>query len=121
MNKRIHDLRMELNLTMDEFGKRISSSKSSISNFENGNRVPTPQMIQLICKEFDVNEEWLRNGTGKMFAEIDRENKLMIWTAKVLKDETNSFKKRLLYILADLNENDWESLEKIFNLVHKND
>lgn len=119
MNKRIHDLRIELKLTMEEFGRRISSSKSSISNFENGNRDPSPQIIQLICNEFNVNEEWLRYGTGKMFSEIDQENKLMIWAAKVLKDETNSFKKRFLNTLADLSEDDWEALEKIITLTQK--
>ena len=69
MNNKIKLLRKELGLTMQEFGKNLGVSKSAISNIENGYNSLTDQMISSICNAYNVNEDWLRNGTGEMFVE----------------------------------------------------
>ena len=69
MNNQIKLLRKELGLTMQEFGKNLGVSKSAISNIENGYNSLTEQMISSICNAYNVNEDWLRNGTGEMFVE----------------------------------------------------
>ena len=67
MNERIKELRKMLNLTMEKFGERVGVTRSAMSNIENGNRNLTEQMLRSICREFSVNEEWLRTGEGEMF------------------------------------------------------
>lgn len=67
MNERIRNLRKTLGLTMEKFGKYLGVGKTAISNIENGNRNVTDQMFKLICREFNVNENWLRTGNGEMF------------------------------------------------------
>lgn len=67
MNERIKELRKVLNLTMEKFGERVGVTRSAMSNIENGNRNLTEQMLRSICREFSVNEEWLRTGKGEMF------------------------------------------------------
>lgn len=74
MNERLKMLRLALNLTQEEFGIRIGSARNTIANYETGNRKPKNAIISLICKEFNVNEEWLRNGTGEMFIEVSEED-----------------------------------------------
>lgn len=69
MNERIKQIRKELSLTMEKFGERLGVKKNSISQIESGNRNLTDQMFLAICREFNVNEEWLRFGTGAMFVE----------------------------------------------------
>lgn len=69
MNNQIKLLRKELGLTMQEFGKNLGVGKSAISNIENGYNSLTDQMILSICNAYNVNEEWLRNGSGEMFIE----------------------------------------------------
>ena len=69
MNNQIQLLRQELGLTMEEFGKNLGVTRSAISNIENGYRNLTEQMISSICNAYNVNEDWLRNGTGEMFVE----------------------------------------------------
>lgn len=69
MNENIKKLRLELGLTMEEFGKNLGVTRSAISNIENGYRNLTEQMILAICNVYNVNEQWLRNGTGDMFVE----------------------------------------------------
>lgn len=67
MNERIRNLRKYLGLTMEKFGKQLGVGKTAISNIENGNRNVTEQMCKSICREYNVNEVWLRTGTGEMF------------------------------------------------------
>lgn len=67
MNERIRELRKELNLTMEKFGGRLGVGKTAISKIEKGDNSLTDQMFKFICREFNVNEEWLRTGKGKMF------------------------------------------------------
>lgn len=69
MNENIKKLRLELGLTMEEFGKNLGVTRSAISNIENGYRNLTEQMVLAICNVYNVNEQWLRNGTGDMFVE----------------------------------------------------
>lgn len=68
MNERIRKLRRALDLTQSEFADRIGSVQNTITGYETGRRVPSGQVISLICKTFNVNEEWLRYGRGEMFA-----------------------------------------------------
>lgn len=67
MNERIRELRKKLNLTMEKFGARLGVGKTAISKIEKGDNSITDQMFKSICREFNVNEEWLRNGTGEPF------------------------------------------------------
>lgn len=67
MNERIKELRKNLDLTMEKFGARLGVGKTAISKLENGERNLTDLMFKSICREFNVNEEWLRNGTGEPF------------------------------------------------------
>lgn len=61
---RLKQLRKELNLTQEAFASRIGSVQNTITGYENGRRNPSAPVVSLICREFDVNEDWLRNGTG---------------------------------------------------------
>lgn len=67
--KRVKNIRKTLGLTLENFGKRVGVTKQTISRIENGINNLTEQMILAISREFNVNEEWLRNGTGEMFNE----------------------------------------------------
>ena len=76
MNTRIKSLRKALKLNQSDFGNRIGIKQATVAGYENGTRQPLDTVISSICREFNVNEEWLRNGTGEMFkpnamAEID--------------------------------------------------
>lgn len=54
-------------MTQAEFASRIGSVQNTITGYESGRRNPSAPVIALICKEFNVNEEWLRTGKGEMF------------------------------------------------------
>lgn len=67
MRDRIKEVRKILNLTQKEFGGRIGVKGNTIAQYELGRNKPVDSVLSLICREFNVNEEWLRTGTGEMF------------------------------------------------------
>ena len=65
---RIKQIRKALDLTQTEFADRIGSVQNTVTGYESGRRNPSAPVISLICREFGVNEQWLRDGVGEMFA-----------------------------------------------------
>ena len=53
-----------MGLNQTAFGERIGVTATAISKLEKGERNITEQMVLAICREFNVNEEWLRSGEG---------------------------------------------------------
>lgn len=111
MNERIKELRNYLGLTLEKFGEPIGIKKSGLSLIENGKNALTEQNIKVICRTYNVNEEWLRTGEGEMFNKLDQENELMQWAGKLL-GSTDSFKKNFVRVLMSLDEKEWEFLER---------
>lgn len=70
MNERLKNLRKTLNLTQKEFGEKIGVTNFTISDIEKGKLSLTERNQNLICEKFNVNKEWLENGTGEMFLPI---------------------------------------------------
>lgn len=71
IGERITLIRKHLNLNQEDFGSKINVTRSAISNYEKGTRNIMDRVISDICREFNVNEEWLRSGNGEMFVEPD--------------------------------------------------
>lgn len=84
--ERVKEIRKYHDLTLEKFGKKLGVGKTAISNIENGNRNLTEQMIKAICREFDVNEDWLRTGEGEMFEQLTDQQKIMKYAGLLLKD-----------------------------------
>lgn len=122
MNKRIRKLRKELNLTLDKFGEQIGLKKSSLSQIENGKCAITEQTIKSICREFNVNENWLRTGEGDIHIQISEEDELMQWAGKVLSKQSSDFQYRFVKILMGLTEEQWQVFEdKVRELASSSD
>ena len=66
MEERIKKIRKENGLTQTEFGARIGVKGNTITNYETSVRAPSEAMIKAICREFEINREWLETGKGKM-------------------------------------------------------
>lgn len=112
MKDRIKKIRKELDLTQQEFADRLKVGRNNIAGYETGKRSPSDAVISLICREFNVNEEWLRTGQGEMFVPRTR-NQIITDFAGDLITEPESFKTRLIEGLAKLDTADWEDIERI--------
>ena len=112
MNERIKELRKALELTQQQFANSLKIARGNIAAYEVGKNLPSDAVISLICREFNVNETWLREGSGDMFISNDRYTDIARLTTQLLNEESNSFKNRFISMLANLNSDEWEVLEK---------
>lgn len=112
MNKRIKELRNALGMTQEEFAKRIGVKRNTIATYEMGRSTPSDAGISLICREFNVNEDWLRSGSGEMFLP-QSENAI---DALVRQYHLSDASKALLITFCELSEDDQDM---ILNFVSK--
>lgn len=123
IGERIEILRKDLSMSRRVFGEKLGVSESVIVNIEY-DRLKRPDqkesLYKLICKEFNVNEEWLRTGNGEMFVPLKRNQLITDFTADLIKED-ETFKKRLVEALAKLDESEWGVLEKLAESLIKKD
>lgn len=94
------------------FGESLNVSQQYISKLvKTGN--PSELLINDICEKYHIRKEWLLNGTEPMEINLTRSEKITDFAADLLKDEEDSYRRRLIEALADLDEEEWELLEKI--------
>lgn len=68
--ERVLEIRKALGLTMDKFGEKLGVQKSAISKIEKDKVNLSDQMVKLICREYNVNYDWLIDGEGDMFSDL---------------------------------------------------
>ena len=119
MNERLRKLRKTLGLTQQEFADRLKVPRNTIGGYEVGKSNPSDAAVNNICNTFNVNEHWLRTGEGEMFIELTKEEEIASFIGGILRDEDDSFKKRLISGLAALDETGWEVLENFLNSIQK--
>lgn len=119
MNNRLVSLRKTLKMSQQEFADKLNIKRGTIANYECGRNEPIDAVISLICKEFGVNEIWLRTGEGEMFVPRDRETEIAKLTMQLLTEESDSFKNRLISALSRLSEDQWELLAQIADDITK--
>lgn len=115
MQNRIKELRKSLGLNQTEFGEKLGVTTSAISGYELGTRVPSDAIIKSICREYGVNETWLRTGAGDMRRSRSREAELGELIRSRLIDRPESFQSALVTTLLrfDPDGPELEILEKI--------
>lgn len=117
MKNRIKSLRKNLNMNQTEFGSKIGLKQTTIAGYETGSREPNDAVILSICKEFNVNENWLRNGVGEMFNKRTKDQKIADFIGDIFLEEEESFKRRFVSMLADMDEDQWALLAKMANAL----
>lgn len=113
MNERLKTLRKALGLTQQQFADRLGVSRNNIATYETAKSNPGNSVISLICKEFNVSEEWLRTGKGEMFVQLTRDQEIAEFVSSVLRSESDDFRRRFIAVLTKLDREDWEVLEKM--------
>ena len=113
MKDRIKKIRKELDLTQQKFADRLGVQRNTIAMYEMGRTLPSDAIMRSICREFNVNEDWLRTGEGEMFIKLTRDEEMAKLTKKLLNEEEDSFKNRLISVLANLIDVQWEVLAEV--------
>ena len=119
MNERIKEIRNALGFTQQEFADKIKVKRNTVATYEMGRSVPSDSAIALICSVFNVNEEWLRNGTGEMLIQKSKDEEIGEMLGEIQRSGEDSFKHRLVAALAKLDESEWDVLEKLVDSIAK--
>lgn len=113
MEERIKELRKALGLTQQKFADSIGVRQNTVAQYEIGRNPPNDTVINLICREFNVSEEWLRTGTGDMFKPKSRNEELLEYAEKVAEGDPGSIQAQLLAVMARLTDDQWEVLAQV--------
>ena len=113
IGERLKNLRKALGLTQQEFSDKLKVSRSNIATYEVGKNNPAEAVINLICREFNVSETWLRTGEGEMFVKRTRDDELAAFMDELLAEECADFRRRLVTALSRLRPEQWEALEAV--------
>ena len=118
--ERVREVRKFRKMSMEQFGERLGVQKSAISKIEKGDRGLTEQMLKAICREFNVNETWLRTGDGDMPQKLSEEEEIADLVSDVLENgKNNEFYGIILEIIRTYNELSPGSQEVIKNFSKK--
>lgn len=124
INDRVRYLRTELlkddsgkKMTLDAFAARLGVKAPAIHKIERGENSVTDRMIAAICAEYNVNEEWLREGTGEPFRQMSEDDKLAAFFGDALADESTSFRRRFFKMLSMLSVEQWEEMEHLWRMA----
>ncbi len=116
MNDRIKELRKAMNLSQEKFGELLGITKSGVSDIESGRRKVTDQHVIMLANN-GVSEEWLRTGKGSMFIPKSKDEEIAEMLADIQKSGEDSFRHRLISALARLDDDGWDKLEKLIDMI----
>lgn len=118
MNERIKELRKALGLNQTEFGEKIGIKQGSVAGYESGVRTPLDSVILSMCREFNVNEKWLRTGEGEMFLPVPEEDEVASYVADLLEPD-NPFTDLIVEIMRTYSQLDSKSQEVLLEFSRK--
>ena len=104
MNSRIREIRRSYGLNQTEFGKRLGIKQTTVAGYETGAKNPMDSVIKSICREFGINEEWLRNGSGDMKTKLAEQDETATYVSELLEDKDNPLYQLIVEIMVTYNQ-----------------
>lgn len=111
MNTRIQQIIIKKGINKTEFARKIKVSQAYVSQLCSGTKTPSDRTIADICREFDVNEYWLRTGEGDMFIQRSRGDQISAFVSDILNGPPD-FRQRFISVLSRMTPEEWDLLEK---------
>ena len=107
---RIKEIRKGAGLTLEKFGAKIGITAASLSTIENGKSNPSAQTVLMICREFNVNEDWLRGGKGEPFMQLSREETIAEYVGRINGGHITDIEESIIKFMAETPVEEWETL-----------
>jgi len=118
MDERLKQLRKALDMTQEEFAKRVGIKRNTLANYEIGRNDPIDGIVHSICREFNVNEDWLRTGNGDIFVEVPTD----VLDVLAERYNLNDMAKRIVKTFVELEDGEMNAVLKfIGKLVQESD
>ncbi len=110
-SERLSILIETLGIKKVRFAERIKVDQSYVTQLTKGRNEPSDRVVVAICREFSVNETWLRTGEGDMFTETAKEDQLLSFMGDVMHGAPD-FRRHLMSVLSRMTPEEWALLEK---------
>lgn len=107
---RTKELRKALGLTQQEFADRLGITRAAVSKYDIDATDPSDAVISLICREFNVREAWLRDGTGDMLEQRTRREDIALYLGKVSSGKASELEELILDLMAETTADEWLAL-----------
>ncbi len=111
MGTRIKQIRKTAGLTQQKFAEQIGLKRNTVGNYEINLITPSDRTITDICREFNVNEIWLRTGEGEMLIPRSRADEISAFVGDILRGEPD-FRQKFISVLARMTTDEWKILEE---------
>lgn len=120
MNERIKQIRKHFDLNQTDFGNKIGVKQGSVAAYESGSRIPLDSVVLSICREFNVNEHWLRTGEGEPYEQLQMDD--TVAKAAALLGRHDPLFESIIEVYSKLNDSNKEVLlhvmEDLVNTYH---
>lgn len=110
MKDRIRKIRKNSGLTQEKFAEKLGIKQNTVASYEMGRIGVSDSVIISICREFGVNENWLRTGNGEIYKTT--EDKLSTYLAKIAKGN-DDFIKDIIEVYMEVDESSRQALKEI--------
>lgn len=126
MNKdvgnRVKKIRLRKGLSQEQFGELLGIKKAAVSKIENGENSLSRSNSLSICRQFNVNEDWLLHGTGDMLMPHSKENEIRSFFENAISSNSDIAKiqRKFISTLVSLDEEEWIVLDRFMKKYHYN-
>ena len=121
MCERIREIRKKKGLKQAQMALKLGVKTTTVTSWETGLRNPSEIIIVSICREFGVNETWLRTGEGEMFLPKSQEEELAEFMADIMKEADATFRARFIKAVSRFNKDQWHALESVVMALYEQD
>lgn len=119
IGERIKMIRKESGLTQQKFAERIGAKQNTVAQYEIGRNAPIDPVITAICKEFDIQEDWLRYGLEPMRAAKSRDEEIAELVGSAL-NGSSEFKKAVIRMICSRSDKELAALEDALRTLYEN-
>lgn len=117
MNQRMKMVREALGMSQANFAESADIGLGVIKNIDSNRTEPNDHFYNVLCARYNINRAWLETGEGEMFVEMSRAEKIGRFVADVLEDEPDSFRRKLIDILIELDADGWQKLKEAADVL----
>jgi len=111
---RVKKVRLRKGISQEQFGEIIGIKKAAVSKIENGENSLSTGNLLAICRQFNVNKEWLINGNGEMFTLKSKEDEIRNFFENAISSDSDIAKiqRKFISTLVLLDEEEWIVLDR---------
>ena len=117
MNQRMKMVREALGMSQANFAESADIGLGVIKNIDSNRTEPNDHFYNVLCARYNINRTWLETGEGEMFVEMSRAEKIGRFVADVLADKPESFRRKLIDILIELDADGWQKLKEAADVL----